>query len=83
MVGHESGSLENAQRLVVDGAGPWQQVPLRLALDDTDLQAGLAKEDRSQQTDGAAADHNTVDQCTGRRCGARLWVRRHSVRSAR
>ena len=83
VVGHESRSLEDAQRLVVDGAGTRQRVPLRLAFDDADLQAGLAEEDGSQQTDGAAADYNTVDHRPGRRCGARLRLRRHAVRSTR
>ena len=45
VVGHEPRRLENAERLMVDGACPRRRVPLRPALYDGHLQAGLTEED--------------------------------------
>jgi hypothetical protein len=71
VVGHEPRRLENAERLVVDGAGPRRRVPLRPALYDGHLQAGLAEEDCGQKADRAAADDDAVDR---RRAGQRREV---------
>ena len=72
MLGHHPGGLQDAQRLVVDRAGPRHRVPRRPALDDRDPPSLAGQQQGGDQPDGSGADDHAV---RGRlRASGRSWL---------